>query len=72
MQPKFKYRAIFEENYGLQEFCKKCNRKPKKIVAKAIVIQVRFRTNCKKYAKEHGYDTLLPPFGVSPCLKTTK
>lgn len=56
--------AIFEENYGLQEFCKNVigdlqNR------CKNYCYRVRLEQTVK-YAKEHGYDTFTTTLLVSP------
>lgn len=56
--------AIFEENYGLEEFCKNvigdlANR------CKNYCYQVRLEQTAK-YAKENGYDTITTTLLVSP------
>lgn len=56
--------AIFEENYGLQEFCKHVigNLKNR---CQSYCYQVRLEQTAK-YAKEHGYDTFTTTLLVSP------
>lgn len=56
--------AIFEENYGLQEFCKNVigNLKNR---CQSYCYQVRLEQTAK-YAKEHGYDTFTTTLLVSP------
>lgn len=56
--------AIFEENYGLQEFCKNViNDLPNRCQNYCYPIRLE---ETAKYAKEHGYDTFTTTLLVSP------
>ena len=63
-------KAIFEENYGLDEFCKNviCD-------LKNICVNYCYRVRIEqtaKYAKENGYDTITTTLLVSPYQKHDK
>ena len=56
--------AIFEENYGLQEFCKNViNDLPNRCQNYCYPVRLE---QTAKYAKEHGYDTFTTTLLVSP------
>ena len=64
MQNLYGINAIFDENYGLVEFCKNVVDDLENRCVK-YCYRVRFEQTAR-YAKEHGYDTFSTTLLISP------